>query len=75
MASCESLDHDTTKAAIASLEPAIEIVDVDFHLCGVEALLAGNIFNRHMILGAKDPSRAGCVLDGLIGKIYRNDDE
>ena len=71
----QSPDRETTKAAIASLGPAIELADVDFPPDDVETILAGNIYNRHVILGAKDPSRARCVLDGLIGKIYRNDDE
>ena len=71
----ESPDRETTKAAIASLGPAIELADVDFPPDNVEAILAGNIYNRHVIFGAKDPSRAGCVLDGLVGKIYRDDHE
>ena len=71
----KSPDRETTKAAIASLGPAIELADVDFSPDAVEAILAGNIYNRHVILGSKDPSRAGCVLDGLVGKIYRDDHE
>ena len=71
----ESPDRDMTKMAIASLGPAIELADVDFPPNDVEAILAGNIYNRHVILGTKDLSRAGCVLDGLVGKIYRNDNE
>ena len=71
----KSPDRETTKAAIASLGPAIELADVDFSPDAVEAILAGNIYNRHVILGSKDPSRAGCVLDGLVGKIYRDGHE
>ena len=71
----KSPDRQTTKSAIASLGPAIELADVHFSPDDVETILAGNIYNRHVILGARDPSRAGCVLDGLVGKIYCNDDE
>lgn len=71
----KSTGREMTRAAIASLGPAIELADVDFPPDDVEAILAGNIYNRHVILGAKDPSRAGCVLDGLVGKIYRNNNE
>ena len=64
--------REATQAAIASIGPAIELADVDFPPEDVEAILAGNIYNRHVILGRADSSRAGCVLDGLVGRIYRN---
>jgi 2-keto-4-pentenoate hydratase len=35
-------------------------------------VLAGNVFNRHVILGRKDTSRAGCALDGIVGHIFKN---
>lgn len=70
-----SPNHESTKAAIASLGPAIELADVSFPPDDVEVILAGNIYNRHVILGRADPSRAGCILDGLIGCIYRNGKE
>jgi 2-keto-4-pentenoate hydratase len=38
----------------------------------VEAILAANIYNRHVILGHTDSSRAGCVLNGLSGHISHN---
>ncbi|HET7090623.1 MAG TPA: fumarylacetoacetate hydrolase family protein, partial [Anaerolineae bacterium] len=65
-------DRETTQAAIASVGPAIELADVSFPPEDVEAILAGNIYNRHVILGRADSARAGCVLDGLVGRIYRN---
>jgi 2-keto-4-pentenoate hydratase len=65
-------DRETTRAAIASLGPAIELADVHFPPDDVEAILADNIYNRHVILGRADPSRAGCVLDGLVGRVSRN---
>ncbi len=62
-------DRETARAAIASLGPAIELADVSFPPDDVEAILAGNIYNRHVILGKRDASRAGCVLDGLVGRV------
>ena len=45
----------------------IEIVDLDRPPAAdtVEDTLARDIFQRHVILGAKDASRAGCNLAGL----------
>ena len=68
-------DRETAQAAIAAIGPAIEIADVSFTPQDVEAILAGNIFNRHVILGKADNSRAGCVLNGLTGRVYRNGQE
>ena len=65
-------DRETTRAAIVSLGPAIELADVHFPPDDVEAILADNIYNRHVILGGSDSSRAGCNLDGLIGRVTRN---
>lgn len=64
-------DHGTARAAIDALGPAIELADVSFAPGDVEAVLSGNIYNRHVIVGNSDPSRAGCVLDGLVGRVYR----
>jgi hypothetical protein len=41
----------------------------------VENILARDIFRRHVILGAKDASRAGCNLDGLMGHMWKSDVE
>jgi 2-keto-4-pentenoate hydratase len=65
-------DRETAQAVIAALGPAIEIADVNFPAQDVEAILAGNIYNRYVILGKSDISRAGCILDGLVGRVYRN---
>jgi 2-keto-4-pentenoate hydratase len=69
------LDRKATKDTIASIGPAIELADVNFPPDDVEMILAGNIYNRHVILGRVDPSRAGCLLDGLVGHVYRNGNE
>jgi 2-keto-4-pentenoate hydratase len=65
-------DRDIAKAAIAGLGPAIEIADVDHPSDDVEATLACDIYQRHIILGRSDPARAGGVLDGLAARILRS---
>ena len=65
-------DRDTIKAAIAGVGPAIELADVDREPDDVEQILAGNIYQRGVVLGACDPSRAGGVIAGLTGRIVRN---
>src|SRR3972149_9805950 len=52
----EASDREKTRAAIASLGPAIELADVHFPPDDVESILAGNIYNRHIILGRADSS-------------------
>jgi 2-keto-4-pentenoate hydratase len=65
-------DRDAAKAAIAALGPAIEIVDVDVPADDVEAILAGDIFQRHVVLGLHDAAYAGARLDGLVGWVMRS---
>jgi 2-keto-4-pentenoate hydratase len=65
-------DHATVKAAIAGVGPAIELADVDREPDDVEQILAGNIYQRSVVLGACDTSRAGGVIAGLQGRIVRN---
>jgi len=67
--------RDAAKAAIAGVGPAIELADVDFPPDDIEVILSRNIYQRHVILGACDPSRAGCVLDGLTARIQRDGQE
>jgi len=68
-------DLETTRHAIASLGPAIEVADVHFVPEDVEVILADNIFNRHVILGKADSSRAGGQLTGLVGYVSHNGQE
>jgi 2-keto-4-pentenoate hydratase len=65
-------DRLTAKAAIGALGPAIEIADVDHPSDDVEGTLAGDIYQRHIILGRNDPARAGGILDGLAARVLRN---
>lgn len=70
-------DRATTRAAIAGVAPAIELADVNFVTSPdtVEEILADNVFNRHVIVGEPDMDRAGCILDGLVGRVYRDGSE
>jgi 2-keto-4-pentenoate hydratase len=65
-------DRETTKAAITGLGPAIEVADVDHPSDDVEGTLARDIYQRHVILGRSDPTRAGGILDGLAASVLRN---
>lgn len=66
-------DAATIEAAIAALGPAIEIADVSFAPAeGVEKILAGNIYQRGVVLGAVDERRAGAKLTDLTATIRRN---
>lgn len=68
-------NRELTMAAIAGLGPAIELADVDRPPDNVESILAGNIYQRHVILGPCDTARAGCVLEGLVCRILRRGTE
>jgi 2-keto-4-pentenoate hydratase len=62
-------DEDTTRGAIASIGPAIELADIDPPPETAEGILTGNIFHRGVILGTPDPARAGADLGGLEARI------
>jgi 2-keto-4-pentenoate hydratase len=68
-------DRAAASAAVGSLGPAIELADLNPPPSDVEAALAGNIFHRHVILGAADATRAGVKLDGLTGLVFRRGGE
>ncbi len=65
-------DRAAITAAIAGIGPAIELADVNFAPDDVEKILAGNIYQRHVILGACDTARAGAALDGIRCRVARN---
>lgn len=69
------VDRATARAAIAGIGPAIELADVDRPPENVEAILATNIYQRHVILGRCDGTRAGGRLDGVQARVVRNDVE
>jgi 2-keto-4-pentenoate hydratase len=63
---------DAVRASISALGPAIELADLDSAGDDVEEALARDIWQRYVILGSRDTSRAGGKLDGLSGKLVRN---
>jgi 2-keto-4-pentenoate hydratase len=65
-------DRTTAAAAIAGLGIAIELADVDRPLADVEEVLAGNIFNRAVLLGPVDTRRAGGDTAGLSARLLRD---
>ncbi len=65
-------DRATVRSAIAGLGPAIELADIDAPLDDVTAILSGDIFQRHVVLGPRDDGRAGARLDGLSGRVTRS---
>ncbi|MBZ5541037.1 MAG: hypothetical protein LAN61_11025 [Acidobacteriia bacterium] len=65
-------DRNTARAAISGVGPAIELVDIKGSMDDAEVLLARNIYQRNIIVGVQDRSRAGCVLEGLTGYTLRN---
>jgi 2-keto-4-pentenoate hydratase len=68
-------DRAAAAAAIAALGPAIELADADLPFEDPEAILEGNIFQRHVILGEADASRAGGSTAGLTARLFRRDAE
>jgi 2-keto-4-pentenoate hydratase len=65
-------DEATAREAISALGPAIELVDPDPALEDVAAILAGNIFHRHVVLGAANTFYSGGDVGGLTGRVRRN---
>lgn len=66
-------DRESVRQAIAAVGPAIELVDLSFPPDDVEEILAADIFQRHVILGRQDETRAGGNLDGLVCRVDRDD--
>jgi 2-keto-4-pentenoate hydratase len=68
-------DRATVIAALAALGPAIELADLATPPDDVEAAVAGNIYQRHVVFGPRDPSRAGGKADDLVAHIFRRGEE
>jgi len=64
-------DPETAAAAIAGISPAIELADLHTPPQDVEQILADNIYQRHVVLDAATPARAGSSADGLTCRIIR----
>ena len=68
-------NRETARAAISGLAPAIELADLDREPDDVQDILSGNLYQRHVVLGPRDATRAGCRLDGLQARVARNGSE
>jgi 2-keto-4-pentenoate hydratase len=66
-------DLEAAKRAIAGIGPAIELADLSQAPTPdtLEAVVAGNIYNRNVIVGPCDRSRADARFDGLTARISR----
>jgi 2-keto-4-pentenoate hydratase len=64
-------DRATVMSALAALGPAIELADLATPPDDVEAAVAGNIYQRHVVFGPRDPSRAGGKADDLVAHVFR----
>jgi 2-keto-4-pentenoate hydratase len=64
-------------AAVAAVGPAIEIADVDLPVGpdGIADIMAGDIFHRGVVFGARDERRAGLDISGLTAHIRLDDDD
>ena len=68
-------DRGTAKAAIAGISPAIEMVDLTAPPEDPERILAGNIYQRHVVLSGDAPARTGSTSDDLVCRILRRGSE
>jgi 2-keto-4-pentenoate hydratase len=64
---------EEAREAIGGLSAAIELVDIDPPPTDPEAILAGNIFHRHFVLGPVDHGRT--TADGVTGRLVRDGEE
>jgi 2-keto-4-pentenoate hydratase len=64
--------RDDVRKAVGAIGPAIELADIDCPMDDVEAILSGDIFQRHVVLGQRDIMRQGARLAGLKGRVTRS---
>jgi 2-keto-4-pentenoate hydratase len=65
--------QDLVLQAICAIGPAIELADLEFIPDDPTKILGTDIFQKHYILGDRDDSRRGGVIDGLIARITMPD--
>src|SRR3954447_1434580 len=63
--------HKTAQAAIAGISPVFEIVDLQTPPQDPEAILGGNIYQRHVVLDQVRPQRLGSSSNALLCRIMR----
>jgi 2-oxo-3-hexenedioate decarboxylase len=59
--------------SVTAIGPAIELADLDFTPTDPTRILASDIFQRNYILGARDDSRSGGDIRGLVAQILMPD--
>jgi 2-oxo-hept-3-ene-1,7-dioate hydratase len=65
-------NRDQARAAVAAIGPAIELADIDGAPDDLRGALAGDIYQRHVILGPRDASRSGFRLNGLKARVIKS---
>jgi 2-keto-4-pentenoate hydratase len=68
-------DRDAIGRAIRGIGPALELADVVKRSDDIAEILALNIYQRGVVLGPCDTSRAGGDLSGVRARVYRNQKE
>jgi 2-keto-4-pentenoate hydratase len=68
-------DVPSLRAAISAIGPAIELVDLHPPPEEVAIALEGNLFQRNVVLGPADKSRAGGRLEALRLQVMRNGEQ
>ncbi len=63
---------EAAAGAIGAIGPAIEIVDVDAPAADVEAVVGGDIYQRHVIVGKADTGRFGGDVTGIRVTVRRD---
>lgn len=58
--------------SVAAIGPAIELADIDGPMDDVESILAGDIFQRHVIFGTRRPVTLPSGLSALTGEVIRS---
>jgi 2-keto-4-pentenoate hydratase len=64
--------REEATAAVDAIGPAIELANIDGPPDDLRAALAGDIYQRHVILGPRDASRRGFQLDGLKATVAKS---
>ena len=57
---------------IAGLGPALELADLEFPPHDADAILAANVYQRHVVVGARGPALS---IDQLAARVFRGDEE
>ncbi len=68
-------DEPTIRKAIAAIGPVFELADMVEPPENAERIVAGNIFQRQLVLGPRDVTRAGARVNGLHARVLRGETE